>query len=182
MGIQVIDHKKILSKHQIQKVKSSVTNFLTTLTTMTTMTTTTTTSEVMVKEQIETFLKEKVLPSITFQEGSTYNDVTYHKDASTGHDQVIFKELTVVVKEHTKDDLKKKLKAKLHERTCLRKVSDDEKSRLWKTCERLKKYTPGNVTIPTPTQIKEQRAIFEEMLEKMPNSAFREYVRDCVNV
>lgn len=173
MGIQVIDHKKILSKHQIQKVKSSVTNFLATLTS------TTETAH----QKVETFLKEKVLPSITFQEGSgsAYNDVMFQKDPTTGHDQIIFKELTVV-QTPSKDDLKKKLKTKLHERTCLRKVNDDEKSRLWKTCERLKKYTPGNVTIPTPSQIKEQRAIFEEMLEKMPNSAFREYVRDCVNV
>ena len=170
MGIQVIDHKKILSKHQIQKVKSSVTNFLSTVTTTT-----------EVKEQIEIFLKEKVLPSITFQEGSTYNDVTYQKNQTTGHDQIIFKEHPMI-QTPSKDDLKKKLKTRLHEKTCLRKVNDDEKSRLWKTCERLKKYTPGNVTIPTPTQIKEQRAIFEEMLEKMPNSAFREYVRDCVNV
>lgn len=161
MGIQIIDDRKMLSKHQIQKMKTMVTNYL----------------EEKDGEihNLDKFLMTTLLPRLTFKEdGKHYNRIYHNVDNTTGHIRIIMDKVDI-------DLLSKKLKEKLRERGQLRRNSDDGKSRLWKVCENLRRYAPKNVKIPNPTEVVEQRAIFGEMVEKMPNSDFKNYILDCLN-
>jgi hypothetical protein len=160
MGIQIVDAKKALSTHQTKKVKTFVSNYLK--------------DHDMKTVGLDHYLMSEVFPKIIFHDGDVYNQMHHEIDEKTLH-------IKIVMSRKDNEEMRKRLKETLRQRSYLRNNSEDEKSRLWKVCEGLKKYAPKNVRIPSPTEVLQQRAIFDEMLEKMPNSAFKNYVQDCLN-
>lgn len=166
MGIQVIDKQKRLSKNQVQKVKTAVKEFLS-----------------KGEDGLDYFLNEALLPKIVFMDKDSnteeYNTIQYEKDDVTGHVKIIFAHVDKTLRERV---LKGKLKTLLNERNSLRKVSGDENTKLWKTYARMRKYTPANIPVPNPSEIKKEVRVFAEMVDKMPSSPFKQYVQDCINL
>lgn len=161
MGVQIEDPRKLLSKHQIQRVKTAVASFLGV--------------EDGRDQNLQSFLVKEVLPNIHFAEGTEdpYNRVSYRTDEATGHVLISFSY-------QSKVDLKERLRTRLKVHTSMRKVSEDTESELWKRYAFFKKYTKANIRVPTPTEVKKERPIFEQLLETIPNSDFKKYIQDCL--
>lgn len=163
MGIVIEDAKKILSQHQKQKIKTMVSTYLS--------------NGDGAARNLDGYMMREVLPKITFLEGGVYNRIRHWRDETTGHVHLCFEFVNV---EDTKDT-KRRLRERLRQKSFLRKNSDDERSRLWKVCEDLRKNVPKTIKIPDPNEIVNERGIFEGLLEKMPNSALKGYIQDCLN-
>lgn len=161
MGVQVQDPRKLLSKHQIQKIKSMVGKYVE--------------ESDAWEDGLKSFLVKQILPSIHYAEDvkEPYNRVSGRKDEVSGHVVVSFAY-------QSPEELHERLRTRLKVHTSLRKTSDDTDSELWKRYALLKKFARANVRIPTPTDVQKERQIFEQIVENMPNSNFKTYVQDCL--
>jgi hypothetical protein len=168
MGLQVIDDKKILSKHQIQKIKNVVSEYIKS-------------GGEKDATSMESFLTTHVLEKLSLPDGCSYNTVRYEENDNVEgeHDKIVFAD--DIQAQQAKTKLKTSLRDRLRQKSYLRKNSDDDESRKWKKYEHLKRFVQKNIHIPTPTEVVQQRAVFQEMLEKMPNSEFKVYVEGCLS-
>jgi len=157
MGIQIDDPNKALSKHQVQKIKTRVSKFLETN---------------PQDNDILSFLQTNILGNINIlDEKKRYNTISFEKQEHL---------LIQFGVESKKDDLRNKLRQTLKMKNSFRKISDDTESKLWKTYAHFKKYAQKGINVPTPTEIKNQPQLFEQLIQNMPDSDFKSYIQDCI--
>lgn len=159
MGVQVENPKKVLSKNQIQKIKTAVGRYLK--------------DHEGALDGLHTFLNKEVLASVRLAEENLYNRVSYREDAVSGH-------VIVTFGYQSKEDLSRRLKDRLRVHTSCRASSENGNAELWKRYATFKKYARANIRVPTPTEVRKERTMFEQVLEAMPNSDFKRYLQDCM--
>ena len=157
------DSRKILSKNQIQKIKVSVGKYIQEHGDGT-------------EKDVQSFLTKEILPSIHYSDETNpkpYNRISYRTDNESGH-------IIVSFDYQAPEDLRQRLRTQLKVKTSLRKTSEDLESQLWKRYAMLKKYARANVRIPTPDEVRQERSVFEQILDKVPNSEFKTFLEDCL--
>jgi hypothetical protein len=155
MGIQIIDDKNILSKNQKQKIKISLANI-----------------EYNDEIELKNIVKNTIIPNIYYEnEDIKYTDVEVMKEKD---DLFILKFIIA-----PKKDLKTLLSQKLKVQKSIRSSSKDIESKKWKMYRDLSARVPK--ILPNPDIIKAQHSMYEELLEKIPNTIIKDYFQLCLS-
>jgi len=154
MGIQIKDPLKILSKNQCEKMKLKIRTYL---------------KDANNNEDFVSFLESKILSEIHYSTKQSYNKIEYE---NTEEDVII--NLSFFDPNSNRNKLRQQIKMKEY----MRKNSNDEVSSVWKMYYQLKSQL--NLPIPDPDAIKENTAMYIEMLSKIPNSKLKQYIEKCI--
>lgn len=159
--------------------------------------------------EFQSFLNEEVLPSLTCPIAeANFSDITFHpkEDGQDTHMEIVLtiggadpsrqgpgqnlgrgtttssSSASVDAMRPSPSKLRQTLRNKIQSKNHLRKSSCDKESELWKVHDQLSRLCANkkDVKIPTPSEIKANKAMFEPMVEHIPNKHIKMYVQDCL--
>jgi len=208
MGVSVVavcdDSVQSLSRHQTDKVKQQVKKWLrengvTDLRGFMESLDIKTTEQ---RLEFQLFLNEQVLVSLGSPDPATrkFLDVSFRpkEEGNDVHLEVVFtvggldaagtlgaSHATATKQAKPPADQKKlrlALREKIQSKNYLRKSSCDKESELWKVHSQLSRLCANQkgVKIPTPGDIRSNKAMFEQMVEHIPDKNIKMYVQDCL--
>lgn len=167
LGVQIIDHLSLLSKNQKSKLKLKIKEIFSDKIYR----------SIDAKIKFNNQLRNEIIPNIQYANDEiqkyNYAEVSWNPENNLCTVELLF---------NNQDESKKeeKMKQLLHEKHIMRQSSTKfNNSDEWKEYYKLKNLSRRQ-DFPSPTDIQQNKQIYEELVKTLPQSPIKKYFEQCI--